>query len=145
MMRRIGVLLVVVMAVVSFLCTAQAQMPQKGWKNVISLPNGDVILDMNGEWDVLIENYGSWKEFGSYPQMIRITQEGSSFKGIRMINDPWAIKGSLAIKGDLARGGFNVYTMSNIGSSNSDGQISEDGNKIVINAAQKTKWTLTRK
>jgi hypothetical protein len=145
MMRRIGVLLVGVMAVVSFLYTAQAQVKQKGLENTISLPSGDVILDMNGEWDVLVENYGSWKEFGSYPQLVRITQEGSSFKGIRMIDDPWGIKGSLAIKGDLTRGGFNVYTMSNVGLTNSDGQVSEDGNKIVIDAAQKTKWTLTRK
>jgi hypothetical protein len=146
MARRIGVLLAVVIAVVSFLYMAQAQTGEKKGKKTITLPDGEVILDISGEWGAFVENYGPWKDSGSYPQLVKITQEGSSFIGTRMMDDPWNQKGTTSIRGDLNKGGFkNVYVVGPGGSTNCNGQISEDGNKIVVDDGQKVRVTLTRK
>jgi hypothetical protein len=32
---------------------------QGGWEKIVTLPSGEVVLDMRGEWDVLFEFYGS--------------------------------------------------------------------------------------
>lgn len=69
------------------------QMGEKSSKKTITLPNGGVIPDLNGEWDVFVENYGPWSHFGSYPQIVKITQTSSSFVGVRMMNDPYYSKG----------------------------------------------------
>jgi len=146
MTRKFGILLAVLFAIVSFLCMVQAQTVEKKWKKTVTLPSGEVILDISGEWDVFAENYGSWSRYGSYPQKVNITQEGSSFVGTRMMDDPWNQKGSTSLRGDLDKGGFNnVYIISRQGPLNSNGQISEDGDKIVIDASDKARLTLTRK
>jgi hypothetical protein len=87
MTRKFGILLGLLIAFVSFLCVPQAQAQEKKWKKTVTLPTGEVILDISGEWDVLVENYGQWSSFGSYPQKENITLEGSSFVGIRMIDE----------------------------------------------------------
>lgn len=146
MPKRIGIFLMALLVMASLLCAAHAQTAEKNWKKTITLPNGDVILDISGEWDAFVENYGLWKMFGSYPQLTKITQNGSSFTGVRMIDDPHNQKGSPSIQGDLAIDGFkNVYIVSRMGPVNANGKISEDGNKIVIDDDQKARWTLTRK
>jgi hypothetical protein len=146
MARRIGILLIVAIAVIAFLHTAQAQTEGKKWKKTVTLPSGEVILDISGEWDVFVENYGSWSKYGSYPQKVNITQEGSSFVGTRMIDDPWNPRGKEAIRGELDKSGFKVVKiMSAGGPLDSKGEISEDGNKMVIDASDKARLTLTRK
>jgi len=146
MKKTLPVLLAVLVVTGFFVYVSHALMPQKGSKNTMTLPNGDVVWDLNGEWNAQIENYGPWKEFGSYPQLMKITQQESSFIGIRMMDDPWNRKGSTSMRGDLDRSGFkNVYTVSVGGSFNCNGQISEDGNKIVLDDGQKIRVTYTRK
>ena len=147
MTRKIIILLGLLIAIISFLYVPQAQTQDKKWKKAITLPNGEVILDISGEWDVLVENYGPWKEFGSYPQLVRITQDGTSFNGVRMIDDPNNPKGSTSIRGDLNKDGFkNVYTVSHgWGPTNCNGQISEDGNKFTLDDGRKVRVIYTRK
>jgi hypothetical protein len=123
-----------------------AQMPEKGSKNTITLPNGDVIWDLNGEWDCWVENYGPWSQYGSYPQILKITQQGGSFVGIRTIEQPWMPKGSEAIRGELDKSGFRkVQIMTGLGPLDAKGQILEDGNKVIIDDGEKDRKTLTRK
>jgi hypothetical protein len=118
----------------------------QGPKKTITLPNGEVIFDLNGEWDVYIENYGPWSAYGTYPQLVRITLTGSSFVGIRMIDDPNNPKGKESIRGELDKSGFKkVHIMSGAGPLDSKGQISEDGNKMVIDDGEKARHTYTRK
>jgi len=38
---------------------------QKGRKKTVTFPDGNLILDMNGEGDVVGENYGVWSEVGT--------------------------------------------------------------------------------
>jgi hypothetical protein len=107
MLRRIGILLIVLIAIISFVYVANAQMGEKGSKKTTTLPNGDVIWDLNGEWDGIIEFYGRWSEYGSNPQLVKITQTGSSFVGYKIKKDePWFPKGEESIRGELDKSGF---------------------------------------
>ena len=86
------------LAAAFFLSAAHAQMPEKGAKNTMTLPNGEVIWDLNGEWELLVERYGPAKsEYGNYNRdpYIRITQEGRSFLAVRIKEDFWHKAGSL--------------------------------------------------
>jgi len=115
-------------------------------RKTITLPSGDVVYDLNGEWDVLNENYGVWREYGSYPNIHKITQTGSSFVGILVMNDRWYSKGWEYIRGELDKNGFKrVEIRTNLGVLDAKGQISEDGNKMLIDDGQKFKMTFTRK
>jgi preprotein translocase subunit YajC len=147
MTRRICILLAILIAFVSFLYVRQAQTQEKKSKKTITLPNGDEILDMNGEWDALVENYGVHAGSGSYPQIEKITQTGSSFVAIRMIADPHhPVIGSKSLEGELDKSGIKKVTIfKTIGPEEAKGQISEDGNKIIIDDGESCKLTLTRK
>ena len=146
MTRKICILLGLLIAFVSFLCVPQAETQEKKGKKTATLPNGEVILDIGGEWDVLVENYGQWSFAGSYPQKMNITQEGSSFVGTRMMNDPYNAKGSTVIRGELDKTGVKKVTvMTGMGPQDGKAEISEDGNKIIIDVYDKGKQTLTRK
>ena len=39
----------------------------------VKLSNEDEVCDLTGEWDALIENYGEWAKFGSYPNAFKVT------------------------------------------------------------------------
>jgi hypothetical protein len=45
---------------VSFLFIAQAWTEEQGWKKTITLPGGEVVCDLNGEWDL------AWYGRGEY-------------------------------------------------------------------------------
>jgi hypothetical protein len=63
-----------------------------------------------------------------------------------MIDDPWNQKGSQSLQGELDKNGFKkVQIMAGGIPLNSEGQISDDGNKIVIDDGRKCRLTLTRK
>jgi hypothetical protein len=143
MVKKIFVVLLCSVGLIIFTSTLHGQ----GSKKTITLPSGEVVCDLNGEWDVFIECYGPWKEFGSYPQIVKITQKGSSVVGIRMRDDPWSAKGAESIIGELDKSGFKkVQIMSAAaGPMDSKGKISQDGNKIVIDDGEKVRQTYTRR
>jgi len=133
-------------AVQAMASTPPAQTAEKGTKKTIILPNGEVIWDLNGEWDVYGENYGPWSQFGSHRGVNKITQQGSSFLAIRPMGNPWTPPGSEAMRGELDKNGFKkVQIISAIGPLDSKGQISEDGNKMIIDDGEKCRVTYTRK
>jgi dienelactone hydrolase len=133
-------------AVQSMGSTPSAPTAEKGSKKTITLPNGDVVWDLNGEWDAFTENYGEWKEYGSYRNVIKIIQTAGSLVGIKMMDDPFYPKGWESIKAELDKSGFKkVELMARAGPQDCKGQISEDGNKIIIDDGVKHKVTLTRK
>ena len=147
MARRISLVLIVAITMIAFCYTAQAQTGEKKWKKTITLPNGDVILDMNGEWDV----YVSYLRPVAYQQLeggiTKISQTGSSFVGISMNALQAFRKGSEQIKGELDKSGFKQVQIisSLLGNSDAKGQISEDGNRIIIDDGENLKLTFTRK
>ena len=152
MARRISILLMALIATVSFLYVAYAQMAGKGWKKTVTLPNGEVILDMSGEWGVLYENYGPSRLAGSSPDILTITQDGNTFVAVKQIGSEWVPKGAESIKGALDKDGFRTiyvyiwnWSEDNMGWVECKWEIGENGNKIVVYDGRTLQVTLTRK
>ena len=145
MTRKISTLLAVFIVVVAFLCTVQAQAEEQKWKRTVTLPNGDVVLDMSGDWDAFIQYYGIWGQGGEWRQRITITQDGSSFVGLRSMDSDRMRKGSTLVNGELHKDGFKY---ANIGTSwgplLAGTQITEGGDKIEIDAMDKVRVYLRR-
>lgn len=112
-------------------------------KKTITLANGEAVWDLNGEWNVWVEP----ALMKPWPQIWKITQKGSSFTAIRMIDDEWQPKGTCVLEGVLDKRGIKKATIATIGwgEIEAEGQIQNNGNKIVIDAAEKIRFTATRK
>ena len=122
-------------AIFAWIGLAQAQQAK-----TVKLANGEEVVDIRGEWDDHIEHYGTWSGFGEYTNILKITLKGNSFVGSRMKGDPQNGPGGVAIRGELDKDGFKrVQIVSSQGLFDATGQISEDGNKIVI-----APWSLRR-
>ena len=137
--------LLVLMCFMSMMLFTQISHSQSA-KKTLTLPNGEVVLDLSGDWDVIVENYGPWSFAGTYPLIVRVKQTGSSIVGTRLTEDPYHHKGSDAIQGKVGKEGFDeVYLMSAHGPLSAEGKISEDGNKMVIDNGERARATYTRK
>jgi hypothetical protein len=114
----------------------------QGSKHTLTLPNGEVVWDLNGEWDCYTENHGPWATKGSSSDVVKITQSGSSFKGMSMI----LTKGAEAVRGELDKRGVKWAQLeSDEGTLDCIGKISEDGNKMIIDDVVKQRAIFTRK
>ena len=129
---------------------------------LIRLPSAEEVFDLGGEWDALIEIYGQAAAYGAYPNIVKITITGSFCPitgqitspiiiiGIRLKGNPPqmpAPAGSEIIRGELESNEFKKLEMiSGDGKAFlGKGQISENGNKIEIDAPNHGRMTLTRK
>ena len=138
---KYAVLFIYSLAIFAWIGLAQAQEAK-----TVKLPNGEEVVDISGEWDAQIENYGRWEGYGKYSNILKITLEGNSFVGIRMKSDTYHASGTEAIRGELDKDGIKkVQIMSGMGPLDAKGQISEDGNKIIIDDGEKARLTLIRK
>jgi hypothetical protein len=135
------VLYVCCLAIFAWIGLSRAQQAK-----TLKLPNGEVVVDIRGEWDDQAENYGPWSKYGKYSNILKISLEGNSFVGIRKEADAYHDAGSVAIQVELDKNGIkNVQIMSGAGPLEAKGEISDDGNKIVIDDGEKAKLTLIRK
>ncbi len=129
------------LAIFAWIGLAQAQKAK-----TVKLPNGEEVVDIRGEWDDQVENYGPWSTYGKYSNVLKITLKGNSFIGIRMKSDPFHSPGTEAIRGELDKDGIKkVQIMSGFGPVDAKGKISDDGKKIVIDDGEKGRLILTRK
>ena len=115
----------------------------------IQLPSGETVWDLNGDWDTVNENYGRFARYGTYSNVYRITQTGTTFGAIRLKDNPPPSSGRAgtpSLKGELEKDEFkNVDIVDANGDSwFSTRQISEDGKKIVIDNGFTARVTLTR-
>ncbi len=129
-------MLIICLTIVAWIGSVQAQETK-----TIKLLNSEDVLDISGEWDAQIENYGPWSEYGTYKYIIKITQEGTSFVGIRLTSPV-----KEAFRGELDTDGIKkVQLLTGMGPLEAKGQISEDGNKIILDDREKARSILTRK
>jgi len=82
-----------------------------GMPNTVTLSNGEVIYDLQGEWDSFADGYGLWSGYGSYRNIIKITQTGSSLVGMLMMDDKYYSKGWESIRAELNKSGFKKVEM----------------------------------
>ena len=140
-MKRILIILIIGFV----FATVQAQMDnplKKGMPNTVTLSTGDVVYDLNGEWDAVYDSV-AYKPYGGEDQeikkdIVKITQEGNQFVGIKLIGDEIVGKNQETVKGELEKNGFRkVYSVVwDIEEKRArwvtcKGEISKDGNKIV--------------
>jgi hypothetical protein len=128
---------------------AFSQTAQPAAMKTIKLPNGQEVFDISGEWDVIIENYGEWARFGTYPQLVKVTirESDGSFHGIRLIDNPQPGRkaGSFLMEGELDKNGITRLELPVGEKLPNTWKISENGNKINVDVPNKAKVTLTRK
>ena len=135
-----------------------AQVAKPTVMKTIKLSNGQEVFDISGEWDTAVENLGAKSRYGAYPQVFKITQEGNSFTGIRMKDNPppaYGKAGSKCIQGEVDKNGIKkLEIITGVGQYlPAVSKISEDGNKITIDAfdselptrSQLGRFTLIRK
>ena len=144
MVKKTFLVLICFISLMIFISTVHGQ----GSKKTITLPNGEVVWDLNGEWDALYENFGAYSYIGNIKDMLKITQQGGSFVGVKTIGSGTVPKDAASIKGELEKNGIKkIWVMLFQGDSGMEckGQISEDGNKIIIDGGETVRVTLTRK
>jgi hypothetical protein len=147
MSTKIAIGLLAVAANLAWTGRAGAQTATSGPK--VQLPSGETVWDVSGDWDAIVENYGPWAMYGTYPNVFRITQTGSAFNAIRLKDNPPPSSGragSPSLRGELEKNGFKRVEIVASGGEilPSKGQISEDGKKIIIDDGIMAKLTLTR-
>ena len=145
MVKKTFLVLICFIGLIIFVSTLYGQ----GSKKTITLPSGEVVCDLNGEWDALYENLGAHQWVGNIKDMLKITQQGGSFVGVKMIGSPYVPKDAVSIKGELDKNGIKkvrvvLQTYGDYGEE-CKAQISEDGNKIIIDGGERIRVTLTRK
>jgi hypothetical protein len=145
MVKKIFAVLVCFIGLIIFISTLHGQ----GSKKTIKLPNGEVVCDLNGEWHALYENLGAHSWVGNITDNLEITQKGGSFVGVKTIGSSYVPKGAVSIKGELDKKGVKkvlvVLQTSANETLNCKGQITEDGNKIIIDGGDRIRVTLNRK
>ncbi len=137
---------------IAFASFAIAQMAGKPWEKTVTLPSGEVILDMNGEWDTQSEFYGplSFMTFNPLPDILTIMQFSTEFSSINEIGG-FIPKGTEIIKGKLDKDGFKAIYMYTLRSDmdaewvECKWEISENGNKVLLGCGEGVKSTLTRR
>ncbi len=116
----------------------------------LKLSSGEEVYDFSGEWDVMVENYGEWERFGNYPQVFKITQEGKSFTGIRLKDNPFpaiGLAGSKCAQGEVERRGVKKLELIAGGGDvlSTKVQLSDDGNRLSVDAPQHARQSRTRR
>ena len=108
---------------------------QKGMPNTKTLSTGEMVYDISGEWEAILEEVGS----GNMEDIINITQEGNKFVGIIFNgNESWS-KGDELIKGELVKNGFKSIKRNTISVgwiSETIGKIDEGCNKIEVKTSR---------
>ena len=144
-MKRILIILIIGFVFV----TVQAQMDnplKKGMPNTVTLSNGEVIYDLNGEWEVSVVHYGPWQMLGELSDLMEIKQEDASFVGITLLGNPRYPKGSERLIGELDKSGFKkVQTITKAGLIDLNGEILNNGNRMIFDDGTKLRLTFTRK
>ena len=143
MKRALIASVIVIVLMITFASVCVSQMAEKGWEKTVTLSSGEVILDMNGEWDGLHKFPG----MKGYTIVIEITQEGKTFMGIRLQESPYWTKGTEAIKGELQGDGFKTVSLNraDLGWTPCKWEINKNGNKILLKDEGVVKLTLTRR
>lgn len=141
----IGLLCVVALMAWTGMAGAQTATPS----SKVQLANGEKVWNLQGLWEVAVENYGPWAQFGTYPQVWSIKLNGSAFSAIRMKDNPIPSPGkagSPSLFGELDATGFKyIFLIDGTGVPlRITGQISEDGKTIKIDEGTKARSTLTR-
>jgi hypothetical protein len=148
-MKRISVILIIGLVLVA--CGEQTEplMPlDKGAPNTVTLPNGEVVYKMDGEWNATID----YPTFGTINKdILKITQDGNKFVGSFLNGNELQDAGIEVIKGELEKNGFKSLYVNSVegwlpATSKIDGNCNKIATRTLIKRKElKVKLDLTRK
>ena len=143
MRNKFVVFLFIITAVLTFTFIAYSQTAEK----TVTLPSGEVVCDINGEWNVTYEHYGSLQHIGSPKGLVIITQQSDTFVGKTANDSMFTPKGTEKIRGLIDKEGLKKVqrTRPDSGWSNAKAVINKDCNKIEIDDGDALKIILERK
>ena len=110
-MNKLNIAMVFVFVLlIAFDSFAIAQMTGNPWEKTVTLPSGEVILDMNGEWDTQSEFYGrlSYMTWNAIPDILTIMQFRTEISSIDEVGYWSDKKGTEILKGKLDKDGFKA-------------------------------------
>ena len=147
MIKRVYWLPMIFAAALAFFFIFSPQMGKSESPGTIKLPSGEMVCDLNGEWNALFENYGTCMQFGSIKTVVNIKQAGDTFVAIKVSGGGYAKKGDEVIRGDLDQKGFKTVERYATwwGWSRCKGEITNECKKMVMDHEWCTKITLERK
>jgi hypothetical protein len=143
MIKRIFSFLIIFTAILTFISIAYSQME----KRTLTLPSGEVVCDLNGDWTALYEHYGSMQWVGNIKSSLKITQQGNMFVGTSLIATGYTPAGTEKIRGELDKDGFKKvrYFRPDLGWTDVKGEMSKNCDKIVFDDGSAVKGILERK
>jgi hypothetical protein len=143
MVRKISLFLFILVVMLTFVSIAYSQTE----KNTVRLPSGELVCDLNGEWNTLYEPYGPMQHFGNIKSMIKIAQQGNMFVGKSLIDTGFTPAGTEKIRGELDKDRIKKVQLTRPDKDWSDGkaEMSKDCNKILIDDSDGLRIILERK
>ncbi|MBI5582787.1 MAG: hypothetical protein HY892_03090 [Deltaproteobacteria bacterium] len=135
MLKKTGFRLLGLAVMISILFVVNAWTEEQGWEKTTALPDGEVVCDLNGEWNFETNWRGVYKR-RNFPSedVLKIIQQGNSFQGIRMVGNKFFKKDEVVIEGEIDKNGFKqlILKLEGPGGGAQKGKLSKDGNKIEI-------------
>jgi hypothetical protein len=119
-----------------FICIVQGNTEELNCNKTITVSSGEAVCDLTGKWNYEFVSRGEMRSnIGpGFLDVLEVTQQGNSFKGIRMQGAPYASKGQVAIEGELDKNGINklFHAATPYSTGAVKAKINKDGNKIEI-------------
>ena len=102
MVKTIFLFLIILASILTLIPSAHSQTEKK----TVTLPSGEVVCDLTGEWNALYEHYGPMQWVGDIKSALKITQQGNMFVGTSLIATPLQPAGTEKIRGELDKDGI---------------------------------------
>ena len=133
----------VICALVMFAWIGAARLTQAA--EFVTLPNGEEVMDIRGNWDAEFENYGPWSQYGSYPGTIEIILDGNTFVGKRLTATKYHAADTECFRCELDSSGITkLQLMTRLGPIEAKGQLGNDGKRLTFDDGEKTRSTMTK-
>jgi hypothetical protein len=139
MMKRILLFVIIFAAISTFISVVFSQTQKK----TVTLPSGEVVCDLNGEWNTLYEHYGPMQWVGNIKSMMKITQQGNMFVGTTLISTVFTPAGTEKIRGELDKDGIKKARY--LGWTDAKWEMSQNCDKILFDDGNGVKVILERK
>jgi len=132
----------------AFLNIFSPQMGKSESPRTTTLPSGEMVCDLNGEWNALFEHFGTCMNAGSWKAIIKVKQEGNRFVGTKLSGGNPVTIGKEVIRGELDQKGYKkgeIYMPNWRLWADCKGKIADSCKKIIMDEGSCVQVTLERK